>query len=304
MNTMSEQIIINDLITYEVTDIKEGGMGNVLVLKKVSEKISGINLSYRNMMAPKTFKDNQFVSTNKLFFERELGFWLNISGEKNIAKLTQVLFIKGKLFALMPFYESNLRDFVMKNRIFEIDIAKYIILSIINGLNNAYKKYRIIHEDIKPENILCEYGYDKKIYFNVSDWGVSNIQKTYCPQVPTKDWLPPSFVDVMARAGTLPYMAPERLLGSPPSISDDIFSLGMIFYEMLTGHLPYNSSASETISSNLLDLEYFNIASKRLHNNFHRNIIDTVMRCIHPDIHARCNDYHRLMKNVDSLKLK
>jgi hypothetical protein len=120
---------------YEITSIKDGGMGRVLILKRLSEgakepfmealirnaRIANkYSLVYRNKLAAKTFKNNDFVEKNGALFERELNLWLNIESV-NVAKLLKVVFVNRTLYALMPYYRYNLRDLMSKTGRFTLN---------------------------------------------------------------------------------------------------------------------------------------------------------------------------------------
>jgi len=293
-------ITIDYTFKYQVEAIIEGGMGRVLILNRLSEA-SPYDLLHRKKLAAKTFKNEEFVEENKEMLERELRIWIELDFP-NIAKLLKVVFINNNLFAIMPFYNSNLRKIIENNKNLELQDAKLIIINIIYALYNVYKKYRIIHQDLKPENVLIDIDFDKgERHFYVSDWGIANIQEKYCSNAPKKDWLPPSFVETMRGMGTLPYMSPERFLGHRSDIRFDIFSIGMIFFELLFGQLPYNFLSKKPLISQILDGDYFYLGKDLLNRNYDEKVTHVILKCINPNPKERYNDYGKLVMDVDNL---
>lgn len=109
-----------------------------------------------------------------------------------------------------------------------------IVGQIGKGLT-AFHRQSMIHQDLRPDNILI----DRNGMVTIIDFGatsvagVTELETTGSRQ----DW-----------PGTLQYTAPECLLGSPGSVQSDLFSLGVIAYQMLTGRLPYGDAAARVQS--------------------------------------------------------
>ncbi len=119
------------------------------------------------------------------------------------------------------FENGNLRK-KMQNGI-DFDECLSIMKSILNGMNEAHTI--IIHRDLKPENILIS----KTNNIAIADFGLAKLinEKTR-----TRSF---------KGSGTIPYMAPECWLNDNNSVAMDIYSLGILFYELLTGELPIDA---------------------------------------------------------------
>jgi eukaryotic-like serine/threonine-protein kinase len=294
---MHGKLIIDDFFEYEIEEIKEGGMGIVFILRRLSDA-SPFDLTHRIKLAVKSFKDNDFVDHNKDLFERELIMWINLD-HPNIAQLIKVIFIKNKLYGLMPYYDYSLGDVLIKEGKIDLNKSILIMKHIINGLDYAFDNYGIIHNDLKPNNILINIFDSKSIYYCVSDWGIANIQNSICPFISTNESLPPSIIDTLTQIGTLPYMGPERLIGFPSDVRSDIYSLGLILYQLLSGYLPF--SGHKPLQYQILEMDYFYTASEYLKNTFNSKVISLILKCIHPDIDLRYDNYKDLLKDVSNL---
>ena len=130
------------------------------------------------------------------------------------------------MYFLMEYIEGiTLGQWIEQNPKPDIDNVVTIVDQIIQGLR-AIHKMEMLHRDLKPDNIIITQDETVKII----DFGsikIAGIEEISTP------------VERMQLLGTKNYTAPEYLLGMAGSRKSDLFSLGIICYEMLTGHLPY-----------------------------------------------------------------
>lgn len=126
-------------------------------------------------------------------------------------------------YMIQDFYKNgSLKNFIKPNQ--TLDICFSQIMEILKGMKEISSK--IVHRDLKPENILV----DDNNHLRVSDFGLAKYIDEQTRTKSFKGW------------GTRPYMAPECWTNSTNTISMDIYALGIIFYEILTGKLPFNAS--------------------------------------------------------------
>lgn len=313
---MSKEIITIGLVhKYEVTDIKEGGMGRVLLLNRITDGdrfmdaivrrdmlVDNYSLIYRPKLAAKTFKDTGFVKKNVDMFERELNIWINID-VPNIAKLLKIDLIDGQLYALMPLYKGNLRDELHNLGRLELSFAKLIILHIIHGLYETHKKHGIVHLDLKPENILVDVKNDRQV-FHICDWGIAKIQKKYFQKHSAITVNSLALAETMKGMGTLPYMSPERFFQHPTDITADIYSLGMIFYELLIGELPFTQEVTTAVVDQIINYDYYHRAQDILKKTCNDKISKVILKCIHPNRLKRYQNYEILTLDVYNIDKK
>ncbi len=144
----------------------------------------------------------------------------------------------GRLFIAMEYIEGrSLKEKIAQGPLAQAE-ALEIAIQVAEGLVEAHKK-RIIHRDIKPGNImLTERGAAK-----VMDFGLAKA-------------LGRSLITKEARAmGTAAYMSPEQARSQPVDYRTDIWSLGVILYEMLTGRLPFRGEHEQSIILAMLTRE-------------------------------------------------
>ncbi len=131
------------------------------------------------------------------------------------------------LYIVQHFYSNgNMRNIIQKDT--PIEACFNMMLDILNGMNVVHTE--IVHRDLKPENILI----DESNHLRITDFGLAKFinEKTK--------------TNSFKGAGTIPYMAPECWLFEENTIQMDIYSLGILFYEILTGELPFKAE-TETV---------------------------------------------------------
>ncbi len=119
-----------------------------------------------------------------------------------------------------------------------------IIEQVASGLR-AFHRMEMIHQDIKPENVMI----DKHGTIKIIDFGSTKIAGLEEITTP---------IERINLLGTRNYTAPEYLLGYTGSIRSDLFSLGVIAYEILTGHLPYGEMGKKAQKLNYISACHYN----------------------------------------------
>jgi len=180
----------------------------------------------------------------------------------------------GQLFVVMQFVEGvNLRSILSKEgKQVDFEQTARIMDQVGRALTAAHDK-GVLHCDLKPENIMLQTSQPGEEIVKLIDFGIAKIRDSKITSVePTKI------------AGTMEYMAPEQLSGSPTTASD-IFSLGIIAYEMLTGRKPFPAN-------NLLQLfEAHKTGVKEPPRNFRPDLPEpaqeVILRALNPEPEQR-----------------
>jgi len=148
----------------------------------------------------------------------------------------------GGLFIAMELVEGRTVKALIQARELDLLGALEIATQVAGGLQKAHEA-GIVHRDIKPENIVVTSDGHAKIL----DFGLAKLLEPSGPQgAPSGDEL--SHMDTLAKTqagfvlGTLRYMSPEQARGQAVDHRSDIFSLGVVLYEMVTGQLPFSGA--------------------------------------------------------------
>ncbi|RMF30042.1 MAG: serine/threonine protein kinase, partial [Chloroflexi bacterium] len=135
-------------------------------------------------------------------------------------------------YIVMEYVEGrNLKDWIRESAPFPIASAVEIALQICAGVGHAHR-HGLVHCDLKPQNILITQGGMVK----VTDFGIARAYATITPEETDSVW------------GTPHYFAPEQAAGESPTPASDVYSIGVILYEMLTGRLPFQAKDARTLA--------------------------------------------------------
>src|SRR5438132_1088130 len=133
---------------------------------------------------------------------------------------------QGRLFLVTPYIEGGTLARRLKSGPLSLPEVRQLFIPLVQAIAYIHRR-GVIHRDLKPTNILLDED-DGQIYVRLIDFGIASIQGSMAS---------PPLTTAGTEVGTIAYMAPERLSGMVAP-SNDIFSLGIILYQMLTGYLP------------------------------------------------------------------
>ena len=209
---------------YQIIEkIGEGGMANVYKAK--------CNLLNR-FVAVKILK-SEFVDDKEFIakFNSESQSAAKLS-HPNIVNIYDIG-IEGDInYIIMEYVEGiTLKEAILENAPFENKRIIEISTQISAALSHAHKN-KIIHRDIKPQNILIT----KDNRIKVADFGIARAVSDA------------TVVNTANLMGTVHYASPEQLKGSLVDERTDIYSMGVVMYEMATGQLPYDGEAPMTVA--------------------------------------------------------
>ncbi len=202
-------------------------LGNYILLNKsigrgaFSKIYAGYTLFSNKDVAIKRIKNSKYKKNSKLL-DREIEIMKSLS-HPNIIRLFDVIRERHTIFIIMELCENGDFSKFLNNRPLKEKHAHRFLHQITNGLKYLHQ-HKIIHRDLKPQNILLTKNYILKI----SDFGLAKI-----------------FNDTMSETicGSPLYMAPEILTYQKYNSKADLWSVGIILFEMLTGNTPFNSKS-------------------------------------------------------------
>jgi serine/threonine-protein kinase len=309
---LKDRVMIGDL-PYIVAGAARGGMGCVLLLwqdsKNCPARMSALGLK----VALKAILPEAADAEGIALFKRELTVWAGLR-HPNIVSLVEI--VDGGdagWVAAMHWCPGSLRDVMTQRGKLPLRDATMIMSNLIDGLSYAYKQDKVHHLDLKPENVLYHLSVLhlmaktklsddslEKFRFMVADWGIASIKQ---PKLNAIAGMPPS-AEIALRTfnniGTLVYMAPERFLrGYASSLASDVYSLGMMYLEMLTGERPFRNGVNpvEPLLSGRYIVDATNILKQ---SRIPRAVGQLILEMISFSPHERPSDYsllgHKLLR--------
>lgn len=206
--------------------VEEVGAGGMAVIYKAVQEPLG------RVVAVKALKSS--IAVEPQFserFEREAKFMASLQQE-NIINVYDFIKLGGTLFIVMEYVEGvDLYDLLDgSDKGLPVEVATIIALQVARALNHAHFR-GIIHRDIKPANVMISKRGDVKLM----DFGIARDESLS------------DLTETGTGLGTPSYMSPEQILGDKLDQRTDLWSLGVVFYQMLTGRKPFIEDANRSV---------------------------------------------------------
>ena len=157
---------------------------------------------------------------------------------------------------------GTLKQYTTPDKLLPLDRLIDILYKVCNALDYA-NKIGVLHRDIKPSNVLL--GGDNAV--KISDFGSAFLLNSDVTQVDT--------------VGTLPFMAPEHFRQSRPTIQSDIYAVGVMAYQLLTGTLPFTANSKDALIYQKLHGEAVPLENRR--QGIPQALRFAVNRAMHPE---------------------
>ena len=192
---------------------------------------------------------------------------------------------------------ETLRQRLMRGRM-QVGEAIDVAIQVASALAAAHEA-GIVHRDIKPENIMLR----PDGYVKVLDFGIAKLAEQEVPvTVPTDEALLLVETNLGSILGTVRYMSPEQAYGAPVDKGTDIWSLGVVLYEMITGHVPFTGETPGEAMSSILEMEPPPLTSYVAHAPAElQQIINKTLR---KDRKERYQSAHELLEALRDLRHK
>ncbi len=209
---------------YEIQDVI--GVGGMAVVYKaydnIDDRIVAVKVLKEEYLANEEFR-RRFKNESKA---------IAVLSHPNIVKVYDVSFGDRLQYIVMEYIEGiTLKEYIEKRGVIDWNEALFFIIQILRALQHAHDK-GVVHRDVKPQNImLLENGTIK-----VADFGIARFSHSESRTVTEK------------AIGSVHYISPEQAKGELTDEKADIYSVGIMLYEMLTGKLPFDADNAVSVA--------------------------------------------------------
>ena len=224
----------------------------------------------RQPVVIKILSEALFDADAKERFDRELKTLLHLDHQNVVKVQDSGELPDGRSYLVMPYIDGETLRSRIPNEGMDLERVALIVKQIGAALDHVHEN-GIFHRDLKPENIMLKRGTDSVVLI---DFGIAKVRTSILE--PTAN---------TTSGGTLLYMSPEQLTGQRITAASDIYSMGVVAYETVTGRRPFNPSSHV----HLVDLQRAGVRVRpmQLRENLSTKADRTIIRALSFEPKAR-----------------
>jgi serine/threonine protein kinase/tetratricopeptide (TPR) repeat protein len=276
---ITDQYVIKDRFKI-LKKLGKGGMGEVLLAEDV--KLG------RKVAIKSIIRTGLSDTTSKIRFLREAQTASQLD-HTNICTIYEIYEEDERDYIVMQYIDGVTLDQIIGVKKLSIDKIVDISIQVCNGMIEAHNK-EIIHRDIKPGNIMI----DNKGVVKILDFGLAKF--TSDSVVKTDGRVDSDLTQKGFVMGTVAYISPEQAKGKPLDKRTDIFSFGVVLYEMIEGQNPFR--VDEQIET------LYNVLNKKVEftRDIPEELKEIVRKALEKDRDNRCPDFASLKEDLEAFQ--
>ena len=262
---------------YQIVELLgEGGMGKVykVIDRQLNEEVA------LKLIKPEIASDKKTIKR----FSNELKLSRKIS-HRNVGRMYELMKDQGALFITMEYVPGqDLKGLVGQSGRLAVGTTISIAKQVCEGLAEAHR-LGVIHRDLKSQNIMIDKGGNARIM----DFGIA------------RSLTGKSLTRVGAMIGTPEYMSPEQTEAEELDQRSDIYSFGVILYEMITGQLPFEGDTPLSVA--MKHKTEIPTDPKKLNPQIPDDLSRLILKCLEKDKSSRYQDAEELRLDLENIEM-
>lgn len=259
---------------YKVLKYLGGGMSSVYLARDI--------ILDREVVVKLIKVDQHNRDKSKARFQREVESTIQLSHPNVVSVLDVDESAEYHLLVTEVVNGPTLKEYIRDNHPIPIDEAIRIALMILQGIRHAHHA-GIIHRDIKPQNILL----DEHLRVKITDFGIakalSETRMTETNQV----------------MGSVQYISPEQAKGRQTDERTDIYSFGIVLYELLTGQLPFDGETPVSVALKHISEPFPDVLEER---EVPQGLINVILKCTEKSFYDRYRHADDVIRAIGDYK--
>ncbi len=262
---------------YEI--LEEVGNGGMAVVYKAKDFDTGAIVAVKILR--EEYLDNEEFCRRFRNESRAIA----LLNHPNIVKIFDVCNSPSLQYIVMEYIDGiSLKDYIEQQHVVRVKEAVHFTTQILRALMHAHSR-GIVHRDIKPQNImLLSNGRIK-----VTDFGIARLANSQTSTITDK------------AIGSVHYIAPEQARGAATDARADLYSVGVMLYEMLTGKLPFDASSAVSVA--VMQLQADPKMPRQINPNIPVGLEEITMQAMQKDPAARYQSASEMLQDIENFKL-
>ncbi len=261
---------------YEITElIGVGGMANVYKARDIIEnRVVAVKILREEFLDNEEFL-RRFKNESKA---------IAVLSHPNIVKVYDVSFSDRMQSIVMEYIDGiTLKEYIEQQGALNWKEAVHFTVQILRALQHAHDK-GIVHRDVKPQNIMLLSDGTIKI----TDFGIARFSRSETKTLTDR------------AIGSVHYISPEQAQGETTDARTDIYSVGVMLFEMLTGRLPFE--AENAISVAMKQIQSAPIRPRSINPAIPEGLEEITMRAMQKDLSQRYQSAAEMLRDIDEFK--